>query len=74
MNRLWGPTALLQCNMTYMRRSECLVKGLLLQCIINIWFTFYREVSPSNNLKFDRFTFPKHRDFKLDFDFGLHVG
>ena len=39
-----GPTALLHCNMTYMRRSERLVKGLLLQCIINVWFTFHREL------------------------------
>ena len=60
--------------MTYMRSSKPLVKGLLLQCIINVWFTFWGELSPSNNPQFNRFTFPKHRYFKLDFDFSLRVG
>lgn len=72
MNR--GPTALLQCNMTYMLSNNRLVKGLLLHCIINVSFTFRRELSLANNPQFNRFTFPKHRDFKLDFDFSLRVG
>jgi len=60
--------------MTYMRSNNRLVKGLLLHCIINISFTFRGELSPSNNPQFNRFTFPKHRYFKLDFDFSLRVG
>jgi hypothetical protein len=60
--------------MTYMRRSGGLVKGLLLHCIINISFTYCWELSLPNNPEFNRFTFPKHRDFKLDFDFSLRVG
>jgi len=60
-HQLRGPTALLQCNMTYMRCSVSHVKGILLQCIINKSFTFQREMSAPNNPKFDRLTFPKYR-------------
>ena len=60
--------------MSYMRCSVWLVKGLLLQCIINVCFTIHCEMSAQNNPKFDRFTFPKHRYFKLYFDFSLRLG
>jgi hypothetical protein len=73
-HRRAGPTALLQCNIAYMRRSVSSVKEFLLHCIINNCFTFDGEIPSRTSLDSNGVTFPKHRYFKLDFRFALRLG